>query len=157
MHSIRPYPNELFSALAFTGFILCCIPSCLHLRGKSVPVAELVLIVHLILHITWIGLSCLNAFVSSIVWNSNTVNWAPIWCDTCMCPYLFSPATTLTYRVATRLMGGALVAIPSTSFRITRHLYLISHASHATFTERVKPNQRIFYLGVGIGIPKYCT
>ena len=70
-----------------------------------------------------------------------------------VCLRIYPPPWHLQCRVATRFMSGALVAIPSTSFCITRHLYLISHASHATFTEREKRNQRIFDLGVGIGIP----
>ncbi|KIJ90068.1 hypothetical protein K443DRAFT_116707 [Laccaria amethystina LaAM-08-1] len=127
MHSIRPYPNELFSVLSFIAFILCCIPFLLHLRAGRT---------YLVVPITWIGLSCLNAFINSIVWNGNITNWAPVWCD-----------------ISSRLMSGALVAFPSTSFCITRHLYLISHASHATFTKRAKRNQHIFNLGVGLGIP----
>ncbi|EDR10419.1 uncharacterized protein LACBIDRAFT_145491, partial [Laccaria bicolor S238N-H82] len=113
--------------LSFIAFILCCIPFRLHLRAGRT---------YLVLPITWIGLSCLIAFINSIIWNGNIINWAPIWCD-----------------ISTRLMNGAVVAIPSTSFCITRHLYLISHASHAAFTGREKRNQRIFDLTVGIGVP----
>lgn len=29
----------------------------------------------------WTGVTCLALFINSIVWNGNTINRAPVWCD----------------------------------------------------------------------------
>ena len=35
------------------------------------------------LYMIWTGLACLIQFINSIVWRSNVINWAPVWCDIC--------------------------------------------------------------------------
>ena len=35
------------------------------------------------LYLAWVGLECLILGINSIIWNHNTVNWAPVWCDIC--------------------------------------------------------------------------
>ena len=44
------------------------------------------------LYIVWTALGCLNQFINAVIWNKNTVNRAPVWCDICedlsyMTPY----------------------------------------------------------------------
>ena len=33
------------------------------------------------LFLAWVGLDCLFFGINSIIWNHNTINWAPVWCD----------------------------------------------------------------------------
>lgn len=68
------YPNAIFTACAFLGFVMYSIPLPWHLRARNTGTCR---------SMVWIGLSCLNKFVNSIVWNSDAINWAPVWCDIC--------------------------------------------------------------------------
>ena len=87
------YPNQLFSALAFIGFVLCAIPFYWHLEGKashSQPRYHIDLShpasawnVGTCLFMAWAGLGCLNSFINSVVWNNSVQNFAPVWCDIC--------------------------------------------------------------------------
>lgn len=29
----------------------------------------------------WTGIGCLTLFINSVIWDGNTTNWAPVWCD----------------------------------------------------------------------------
>ena len=89
-------PNSVFSLFSFIGFILALIPIPWHLQGAQITNSVLRQR-HTRTHTTrilawntgtclfmaWTGLGCLNYFINSIIWNGNTVNWAPVWCDIC--------------------------------------------------------------------------
>ena len=91
------YPNQIFSAFSFLGFLLCVIPLPWHLEGKHAVLFRRINPLQLTawpvsawntgtcLYMIWTGLACLNQFINSVVWNGNAVNWAPVWCDICRC------------------------------------------------------------------------
>jgi len=91
MPHFNSYPNWVFSLFSGIGFVLCCIPFPWHLKGKSPsPSLEYALTGSILawntgtcLYMAWVGLACLGLCVNSILWNGNTVNWAPVWCDIC--------------------------------------------------------------------------
>lgn len=41
------------------------------------------------LYMIWTGLACLIFFINSVVWNSDVINKAPVWCDICTCSTVF--------------------------------------------------------------------
>lgn len=88
------------------------------------------------LYMIWTGLACLIQFINSIVWRSNVINWAPVWCD-----------------ITTKFMIGTSVAIPACSLCINRRLYHIASVSSVTKSRAQKRRDILTDLGIGIGIP----
>ena len=62
----------VFSVFAGIGLVLSVVPLYWHLKARNVGTC---------MYMIWTALGCLVSFVNSIVWNGNTVNWAPAWCD----------------------------------------------------------------------------
>src|SRR5882724_5647776 len=103
---IAEVPNQIVSALSFIGFILYMIPFPWHWKSvcsRSLSGACLLANQEMTalasnrgtcLYIIWSALGCLNQFINSVVWNKNTVNKAPVWCDICevLCIYLYATA-----------------------------------------------------------------
>ncbi|EGO03295.1 hypothetical protein SERLA73DRAFT_101371 [Serpula lacrymans var. lacrymans S7.3] len=122
--------NHVFSAFAFIGFFLSGILLPWHLRVKSLGTC---------FFIVWTGLLCLNGFVNSVVWDDNTVDWAPVWCD-----------------ISSRLEVAGRIAIPATSLSIIRRLYFIISIDAVTENAQNK-SQRWRLMAVDIllvlGIP----
>jgi len=94
------YPNAVFSAFAFAGFLMCSIPLPWHLEGKHIRIIDLQSLdlrsslawnTGTCLYMLWTGTACLIQFVNSIVWNGNAINWAPVWCDICMFRFINLP------------------------------------------------------------------
>lgn len=112
---------------AFLGFLCCMIPLPWHLEAWNTGTC---------LYMIWTGLSCLIQFINSIVWRSNVINWAPVWCD-----------------ISTKFMIGASVAIPACSLCINRRLYHIASVSSVTKTRAQKRRDIMTDLAIGIGIP----
>ncbi|KAG6839154.1 pheromone B alpha 3 receptor, partial [Blastosporella zonata] len=61
-----------FSIFSFIGFILVLIPLPWHLQAWNSGTC---------LFMIWTAIGCLNAFINSIVWHNNAIDWAPVWCD----------------------------------------------------------------------------
>ncbi|THH17677.1 hypothetical protein EW146_g3173 [Bondarzewia mesenterica] len=120
-------PNEVFSAFAFLGFIMCCIPIYWHLEAWNTGTC---------LYMAWTGLACLNQFINSVVWNHNAINRAPIWCD-----------------ISSRIVLASSVAIPAASLCINRRLYNIASIKSVTVTRREKQRGIMIDLTIGLGIP----
>jgi hypothetical protein len=59
------YPNQLFSAFSFIGFLLCAIPLYWHLEGEPFPDLPLVIILDTPLKLS---LECWHFFVHSLGW-----------------------------------------------------------------------------------------
>ena len=87
-------PNELYTAFSFIGFLFCAIPLYWHLESTlgmySRDLEYLILGMFdtawnmgTCLYMIWTGLGCLLQCVNSIVWNKNTTNRAPVYCDIC--------------------------------------------------------------------------
>ncbi|ETW79704.1 putative B mating type protein [Heterobasidion irregulare TC 32-1] len=120
-------PNQLFSAFAFIGFVMCSVPFYWHLEAWNTGTC---------LYMAWTGLACLNQFINSIVWNHNAINWAPVWCD-----------------ISTRFMIGTTVAIPAASLCINRRLYNIASIKAVTISRKEKQHGIMIDLAIGLGIP----
>lgn len=112
---------------AFLGFLCCMIPLPWHLEAWNTGTC---------LYMIWTGLSCLIQFINSIVWRSNVINWAPVWCD-----------------ISTKFMIGSSVAIPACSLCINRRLYHIASVSSVTKTKAQKRRDIATDLAIGVGIP----
>jgi len=89
-----------------------------------------------VLFLAWIGLSCLFLGINSIIWNNNTVNWAPVWCD-----------------ITTRLDVGISIAIPATVICINRRLYMLASPISTVPSQADKNREIIIDLVIGIGLP----
>ncbi|PPR07984.1 hypothetical protein CVT24_002696 [Panaeolus cyanescens] len=120
-------PNELFTAFAFLGFLMCAIPFPWHLEAWNTGTC---------LYMAWTGLACLNLFINSIVWNGNAINWAPVWCD-----------------ISARIIVGGAVAIPAASLCINRRLYQIASVKSVTVTRAEKRRAIMIDLAIGLGLP----
>ncbi|KAL4070140.1 pheromone A receptor-domain-containing protein [Scleroderma yunnanense] len=120
-------PNWFFSACAFVGFVLVTIPLPWHLEAWNTGTC---------LYMIWTSLGCLNLFINSVVWNSDVINKAPVWCD-----------------ISTRFMIGLAVAIPSASLCINRRLYHIVSVDSVTKTRAEKRRDVLVDLAIGLGIP----
>ncbi|KAF8890816.1 pheromone B alpha 1 receptor [Gymnopilus junonius] len=121
------YPNAIFSAAAFAGFLMCTIPLPWHLEAWNTGTC---------LYMVWTGLACLNQFINSIVWNRNAINWSPAWCD-----------------ISSRFIVGSAIAIPAASLCINRRLYHISSVRSVTITKAEKRRDIMIDLMIGLGLP----
>ena len=83
-------PNYVFTIFSSVGFFLCLIkfPTQFHGRSHWCSYPSRCLKcnysarnVGIHLYLAWVGLQCLFLGINSIMWNHNTVNWAPVWCD----------------------------------------------------------------------------
>ena len=84
-------PNYVFTVFTFVAFFLCVIKFPIQCHGRVPKVFILSLSklkltisawnVGTPLFLAWAGLGCLFLGINSIIWNHNTVNWAPVWCD----------------------------------------------------------------------------
>lgn len=104
------YP--LFPIFAFLGFVLALVPLPWHMQAWNSGTC---------FYMMWAALACLNQFVNSVVWASNVLNPAPIWCD-----------------ISIRIILGASVGLPAASLCINRRLYQIATAHSAGFTRAEK-------------------
>ncbi|KAI0061250.1 fungal pheromone STE3G-protein-coupled receptor [Artomyces pyxidatus] len=117
--------NSAFSVFAFLGLVLSLIPFYWHLQAANVGTC---------LYMFWSALGCLNLFVNSRVWNGNTTNRAPVWCD-----------------ISTRLILAENVAIPAAVLCITRQLLMVTSLTTGTVIN--KRREALIDLAVGLGIP----
>ncbi|KAI0292308.1 GPCR fungal pheromone mating factor [Russula brevipes] len=124
---MHPPPNGIFIAFSFLGFIMCAIPFYWHLETWNAGTC---------LFMAWVGLGCLMQFISSIVWNKNTIDKAPVYCD-----------------FSTRIQVGLNAAIPACSLCIIRRLYKIATANGVMPTGAGKRSAVITDLLIGLGIP----
>ncbi|KAI6106637.1 pheromone A receptor-domain-containing protein [Pisolithus croceorrhizus] len=120
-------PNWFFSACSFIGFVLCAIPLPWHLEAWNTGTC---------LYMIWTGLGCLNQFINSVVWNTNVIDKAPVWCD-----------------ISSKFMIGTAVAIPAASLCINRRLYHIVSVDAVTKTRGEKRRDVLVDLAIGLGIP----
>jgi pheromone a factor receptor len=120
-------PNQVFAAFAFLSFILVSIPLPWHLEAWNTGTC---------LQILWTGTGSLILSINAIIWDGNTVNWAPVWCD-----------------ITTRFMTGLSVGIPAASLCINRRLYTIASIRSVTFTKDDRRRAILIDLAIGVGIP----
>jgi len=120
-------PNQVFAAFAFLSFILVSIPLPWHLEAWNTGTC---------ISILWTGTGALIMSINAIIWDGNTVNWAPVWCD-----------------ITTRLMTGLSVGIPAASLCINRRLYTIASIRSVTFTKDDRRRDILIDLAIGVGIP----
>ncbi|KAF8439983.1 pheromone A receptor-domain-containing protein [Boletus edulis BED1] len=124
---VSDVPNWLFSTSAFIGFVLCMIPLPWHLEAWNTGTC---------LYMIWTGLACLNQFINSVVWNSDTINRAPVWCD-----------------ISSYFIIGSSIAIPAASLCINRRLYQIASVSSVTKSRAQKQRDILVDLAIGVGLP----
>jgi pheromone a factor receptor len=168
--SLMAYPNGLFSAFSFIGFLLCLIPLYWHLEGKFRPtlasthnrlttLAPLAWNVGTSLFMAWAGLGCLNAFINSVVWNSSVANVAPVWCDICLLHFVLSVPSAVTDScdfalvIASRFMIGLNVGLPAALLVINRRLYKIASRTATISTKDDKRRANYVDLAIGLSIP----
>jgi pheromone a factor receptor len=121
------YPNQIYSAFTFIGFLLCAIPLYWHLEAWNIGTS---------LYIAWAGLGCLNYFINSVIWNNSVQNFAPVWCD-----------------ISTRFLVGLNVGIPAALLVINHRLFKIVSRTAALTTEAEKRRALFIDLAIGLGIP----
>jgi len=120
-------PNYVFTIFAFVGFFLSLIKFPTQFHAWNVGIH---------LYLAWVGLECLFLGINSIIWNHNTVNWAPVWCD-----------------ITTRFIVGFSIAIPATVLCINRRLYLLASPTTRVPSQADKKREIIIDLCIGIGLP----
>ncbi|KAJ6470316.1 putative transmembrane pheromone receptor [Mycena sanguinolenta] len=116
-----------FQILSFLGFVLVLIPLPWHLQAWNSGTC---------LFMIWTALSCLIAFINSVVWANSVADVAPVWCD-----------------ISTRLIVGISVAIPAASLCINRRLYKIASCQNGSVTQADKRRAVLVDLAIGLGIP----
>jgi pheromone a factor receptor len=159
-------PNELYTAFSFIGFLFCAIPLYWHLESTlgiySRDLEYLILgtfntawNMGTCLYMIWTGLGCLIQCVNSIVWNKNTTNRAPVYCDISKSLHALTLGSTLIvrYPTATRFQVALNAAIPASSLCINRRLYKAATAKTARPTDADKRRAVIYDLLIGVGIP----
>ena len=78
--------NTVFTVFSGIGLTLSVIPLWWHLASRNVGTC---------MYAVWTALTCLVFFVDSIVWDGNTINRAPVWCDICTSRYPFARLVSL--------------------------------------------------------------
>lgn len=79
--------NNLYSVFSAIGFFLSVVPLYWHLEAWNVGTCMFMI---------WTAIGCLINFVSSIVWDGNAINWAPVWCDIGVFAHSFTRFLSLT-------------------------------------------------------------
>jgi len=120
-------PNQVFAVFAFLSFVLVSIPLPWHLEAWNTGTC---------LFILWTGTGSLILSINAIIWDGNTVNWAPVWCD-----------------ITTKWMTGLSVALPAASLCINRRLYNIASIRTVTITSSDRRRAILIDLAIGLGIP----
>ncbi|KAJ6470317.1 putative transmembrane pheromone receptor [Mycena sanguinolenta] len=116
-----------FQIFSFLGFILVLIPLPWHFQAWNSGTC---------LFMIWTALSCLIAFINSMVWANSVADVAPVWCD-----------------ITTKLMVGIAVAIPAASLCINRRLYKIASCQTVSVSKAEKRRAVVVDLAIGLGIP----
>ncbi|KAF8145119.1 pheromone A receptor-domain-containing protein [Mycena galopus ATCC 62051] len=116
-----------FQIFSFLGFFLVLVPLPWHFQAWNSGTC---------LFMIWTALSCLNAFINSVIWANNVEDVAPVWCD-----------------ISTRLMVGIAVAIPAASLCINRRLYKIASCQMVSISKVEKRRAVLVDLAIGLGIP----
>ncbi|KAH9963550.1 GPCR fungal pheromone mating factor [Russula dissimulans] len=124
MHFI---PNQVYTVFSFIGFIMCAIPFYWHFEAWNAGTCLLM---------AWTGLGCLIQCINSIVWNKNTIDRAPFYCD-----------------IIIHLQSGLNVALAACALCINRRLYKIATARAVIITKTEKRRAIMVDLLIGIGIP----
>lgn len=121
------YPNAVFSVFAFLGFLMCAIPFPWHLEAWNTGTC---------VYMFWVGMGCLNAFINSVVWNGNAINWAPVWCD-----------------ISSKFIIGVGYGVPAAALCINRRLYRIASVKTVMVSKAEKRKAVFVDLAIGLVIP----
>ncbi|KAH8101257.1 pheromone receptor Rcb3 B45 [Cristinia sonorae] len=116
-----------YPVFAFLAAVLVLIPLPWHLQAWNAGTC---------LFMVWTSIACLNLGINSIVWHSNAINHAPIWCD-----------------ISSRIVVAVAVAIPAASLCINRRLYKIATIQRMAIGRDEKRRAVIVDLSIGLGIP----
>jgi pheromone a factor receptor len=157
-------PNYVFTVFTFVAFFLCLIKFPTQFHGTSQEESPCSYLnyyysawnVGTHLFLAWVGLLCLFLGINSIIWNHNTVNWAPVWCDISQSSFFFALSNDFTgvYHVtATRFGVGVSIAVPATVLCINRRLYLLASPTTIIPSKADKNREVIIDLAIGIGLP----
>ncbi|KZP27913.1 STE3-domain-containing protein [Athelia psychrophila] len=119
--------NGFVITFSLISFILVLIPLPFHLKMKNTPAC---------IYIFWLALISFNQFINSIIWNGNTVDWAPVWCD-----------------ISSRIIIAGNVAVPAAALCVLRHLYNIVSMRAMQWSQAQKRLEIYINMAIGIGIP----
>ena len=161
-------PNYVFTIFSFVAFFLCLVKFPMQFNGrfqlegqgfqahaKHYNYSAWNIDTHLFL--AWVGPECLILGINSIIWNHNTVNWAPVWCDIsqfffiCFKQWRFSPL--LGHVIAARFNIGISIAVPAAILCINRRLYMLVSPISIIPSKADKNRELIIDLAIGIGLP----
>ncbi|KZP15169.1 STE3-domain-containing protein [Athelia psychrophila] len=119
--------NYFVIASCLISFILVLIPLPFHLKMKNTPTC---------IYIFWLALASSNQFINAVIWNGNTVDLAPVFCD-----------------ISSRILVAVNVAIPAASLCIIRHLFNVLSLRAMQWSEAQKRSEFYINLAIGMGIP----
>lgn len=84
----------------------------------------------------WVILLNLNNFVNAVVWRSDAINRAPVWCD-----------------VSSKLKLGGPLGLLAANVCVTRFLARVVNPNGKMITARDRRNRAIFDYGFSLGVP----
>ncbi|KZP15172.1 STE3-domain-containing protein [Athelia psychrophila] len=125
--SSREILNGVVIAFCLISFFLVLIPLPFQLKMKNTPTC---------IYIFWLALASSNQFINAIIWNGNTVDLAPVFCDISSC-----------------IIVAVNVVIPAASLCIMRHLFNVLSLRAMQWSEAQKCREVYINLAIGIGIP----
>ena len=138
-------PTSLFPIFAFLGCNLVLVSLPWHMQVWNVGTCA---------YMFWTATACLIEFVNSIVWRDHAIIVAPVWCDICTFSVSIYPSQLIYFHLATKLLLGAGVGIPTSSSCICCRLYEI--ASAQTFSwcpfHRLPPDSYRLFRNVVISL-----
>ncbi|KZP21666.1 STE3-domain-containing protein [Athelia psychrophila] len=88
------------------------------------------------IYIFWLALASSNQFINAIIWNGNTVDLAPVFCD-----------------ISSRIIIAVNIAIPAASLCMMRHLYNVLSLRAMQWSAAQKRRELYINLAIGLGIP----
>ncbi|TBU29728.1 STE3-domain-containing protein [Dichomitus squalens] len=115
------------AALSLLGFVLITIPLLWQLKSWNIGC---------ILYIFWIGGVCLANGINMLLWRTNAINFAPVWCD-----------------IYIRFYIASGIGVVSSTLVITHRLYHIANMSAISLTRAQRRRNTIIDLFIGLGIP----
>ncbi|TCD62967.1 a-factor receptor [Steccherinum ochraceum] len=116
-----------YPILAIVAAVLVLVPLPWHFQAWNAGTC---------LFMVWTSVACLNLGINSIVWHSDAINHAPIWCD-----------------ISSRIIVAVAVAIPTASLCINRRLYKIATMQRLAIGRDERRRAVMVDLSLGMGIP----
>jgi pheromone a factor receptor len=136
---ITVFPS--YTIAGFIAAVLVLIPLPRQIRAGNIATMAMTF---------WFFQHCLATSVNTVVWRGNVIDVAPAWCD--ISEYCTCTIYLCSFRAASTLRNGVVIALPACTLCVCKHLEFISSRRPIT-TLNLQLRRTIFELVMCVGLP----